>query len=48
MDERLATLALLPRVCAFAKTVRTMDLINILLIQVPYRLEQITDDDSAT
>jgi hypothetical protein len=46
MDECLATLALLPRVRALAKTVRAMDIINVLLIQVPYCLEQITDDDS--
>jgi hypothetical protein len=48
VDVCLATLARLPRVCAFAKTVSAMDLIDILLIQVLYRLEQITDDDLAT
>ena len=48
MNECFAALARLPSVCVFAKPIRAMDLIGILLIQVLYRLEQITDYDSAT
>jgi len=48
VDVCLATLARLSRMCAFAKTLRAIYLIDILLIQVLYRLEQITDDDLAT